>query len=174
MTPYFLWRHPPSGTATIEEPPPLPIHTLRPCLFKSFPSISNSFMHVLYYPIPPFYKWPFSIRTLNLTHYTSLHMHKLPYHIFHTCFHCSHKNYLIHQTWFLSISHIPFQSYIHSYIIHNWYVHSEHLFSTYTYESPCVQNRCLPKEISPQFKHPLNNHNVTSSQAFPIYQPLHL
>ena len=35
----------PKGMATAEEPPPLPIHTLPPCLFNPSPSINNSFMN---------------------------------------------------------------------------------------------------------------------------------
>ena len=71
----------PKKMATAEESPPLPIHTLPPCLFKPLPSISNSFMHLLFYPILPslqhdspiYYCWhikqtiPSTITTLILT-----------------------------------------------------------------------------------------------------------
>ena len=38
----------------------IPIHTLPPYWFKPSPSISNSFIHVLLYPIVSSYKWPLS------------------------------------------------------------------------------------------------------------------
>ena len=41
--------------AKAEEPPLLPIHTLSSCLFNPSPSISNSFMHVLFCPFLPSY-----------------------------------------------------------------------------------------------------------------------
>ena len=110
---------PPNGMATAEEPSPLPIHTLPPCLFNPFPFMIN--MHVLLHPILPSYIWPsFFPRSHSFTHtntfftnlhssfsqydqttlkylfspialhHTSLHLHKVPSHTFYTCFHYSH------------------------------------------------------------------------------------
>ena len=60
---------------TTDEPPPLPIHTLSPCLFNPSSSISKSFMHVLLSPIFPSYNWPSSpSRTITFSH---ILLHKL-------------------------------------------------------------------------------------------------
>ena len=60
--------------ATAEEPPPFLFHL---CLFNLSPSISNFFMHVLLYPILPFYNcWLSSPpKTLSFTHICFLHKH---------------------------------------------------------------------------------------------------
>ena len=71
---YSLYKCPEKGMTTVEEPPPLPIHTLSPCLCKSFPSISFSFIHVLLHLILPSYNWPTSpIRIFNFNHIYFLH-----------------------------------------------------------------------------------------------------